>query len=531
MLRETLRDLLGRATDESTAETAIRRAESTADIDDRVVYTDAELRELCRTITDQQDGPLTETAADLRTSHSTESFERLLETIPEPAVVVDCGDAEPLVRRANSTFAAVFGVHAAEARGQPLAAVVGSEGVDTLPSTWSETDSPTETTLTRRTVDGSERTFRLRVTAEPTAGGTTVGYGVYTDISECETYRTELDEITDQVEMAGQIAQLSFWEYDVVADELRYLHQGGSVGLDPDEQASSYAEYQTAVHPADLDSFIDNWEANLYGDAERYESEHRVGEGDELTWVRDVGRVVERGADGEPIRSIGVEMDITTIKTREQTLKRQNERLDQFASIISHDLRNPLGIAEMYLDFARDSGDGADFDAVEEALQRMDDMIDDLLTMARTEAKSTDTELLKLHWIADRAWSTVRPEHADLTVELPTDYTVDGNPDLLLNVFENLFRNAAEHAATPDDPATVLVGQLDGDCGFYIEDDGEGVPEASREQMFEHGYTTSDDGSGFGLSIVSDICEVHDWTIAVTDGRDGGARFEIRTVV
>jgi signal transduction histidine kinase len=92
-------------------------------------------------------------------------------------------------------------------------------------------------------------------------------------------------------------------------------------------------------------------------------------------------------------------------------------------------------------------------------------------------------------------------------------------------VFENLFRNAVEHAG---DDVTITVGTLDG--GFYVDDDGPGIPEDERDRVFEAGYSTGEAGTGFGLSIVRDVVEAHGWDIRVVEGADGGARFEITGV-
>jgi signal transduction histidine kinase len=75
---------------------------------------------------------------------------------------------------------------------------------------------------------------------------------------------------------------------------------------------------------------------------------------------------------------------------------------------------------------------------------------------------------------------------------------------------------------------TVTVGSLEE--GFYVEDDGPGVPEAEREDVFDAGYTTSDTGTGFGLSIVHEIATAHGWEVSVTESDAGGARFEFRGV-
>lgn len=225
--------------------------------------------------------------------------------------------------------------------------------------------------------------------------------------------------------------------------------------------------------------------------------------------------------------------DITAQKRREQELERQNERLDQFASMVSHDLRNPLGVVESYTDFAEETGDPADFEAIREATERMDAMIDDLLTLAKSGQTVKTTEQVALADVASEAWDNVNVSGCELELVVPTATTIEADPDRLLHVFENLFRNAADHN---DPPITVFVKPLqeaaidadDGSkSGFVVEDDGVGISEDERNAIFEHGYTTSDDGTGFGLSIVKDIIEAHGWEIRATDRPNGGARFEI----
>ena len=230
-------------------------------------------------------------------------------------------------------------------------------------------------------------------------------------------------------------------------------------------------------------------------------------------------------SDGELIRYLGTQRDVTDQKERIQELQRQNERLDEFASVVSHDLRNPLNVAEGWLQLAKDERESEELSYVEGALNRMEVLIDDLLTLARQGETVTDFELIELARLVENCWATVETTTASLTVEVDHETLIQADTSRLKQVFENLMRNAIEHGGSD---ITVTVGELDD--GFYIEDDGAGISQNERDKIFKAGYSTATSGTGFGLSIVSQIAIAHGWNISVTESEAGGARFEITGV-
>ena len=208
---------------------------------------------------------------------------------------------------------------------------------------------------------------------------------------------------------------------------------------------------------------------------------------------------------------------------RERQLRRQNERLEEFTSIVSHDLRNPLSVARAGVEVAKSEGGGGEsLDRIERAHSRMEGLIEDLLSLARggQDIDASDMETVRLEGAASHAWQSV--ETGDATLESGVNCKFVADPSRLRQLLENLFRNAVEHS---DDPVTVQVGTLDD--GFYIADDGPGIPPGKRESVFEAGYTSRDDGTGLGLRIVQTVADAHGWDVTVTDAESGGARFEI----
>lgn len=222
------------------------------------------------------------------------------------------------------------------------------------------------------------------------------------------------------------------------------------------------------------------------------------------------------------VKGYAIYTDITDRKRHEAELTRQNERLEEFTSIVSHDLRNPLSIARGYAELARETGENEHLERVERAHDRMDRLIGELLELARQGKMVGETESTGLEPVVESAWANVETDDATLDVEDPG--SVEADADRLCEAFENLFRNAMEHGGTD---TTVRVGPLAD--GFYVEDDGPGIPESEREEVFESGFTTARDGTGFGLAIVERIVDEHGWRIVAAEGESGGARFEVRT--
>ena len=207
-----------------------------------------------------------------------------------------------------------------------------------------------------------------------------------------------------------------------------------------------------------------------------------------------------------------------TLLDRSRNLERQNDRLEEFASVVSHDLRTPLAVVDGSLELACARYDDDDLDRAAQSLDRAFDLIEDLLSLAQRD-DAADRRSVDLSVVAEACWRTA--DTADATLVVDGEPTVRADEPRLRRLLENLFRNSVEHGSTND--LTVTLGSLPD--GFYVADDGPGLPD---DDVFAAGYTTGDEGTGLGLAIVERIAAEHGWSVDAVDAEDGGARFEFR---
>lgn len=277
-----------------------------------------------------------------------------------------------------------------------------------------------------------------------------------------------------------------------------------------------HAEQVFQTHPELLEQF---------GTADRRETQITIEQdGDKRYYNLTISPILDSDAYSNQSRgSLIVLQDITTLVQQRDELKQKNKRLDQFAGIVSHDLRNPLNVAVGWLEMAQETGDMDHLERVERGHTRMQALIDDLLMLARESDQESDRVLITLSSEIETCWQNVDTEDATLVNE--ANGKVFANLGRLRQLIENLIRNSIEHGGKT---VTITVGDLE--QGFYVEDNGSGIPQGNYNQLFDAGHTTSKDGTGLGLAIVKQITDDHGWEITGSEGADGGVRFEITGV-
>ena len=347
------------------------------------------------------------------------------------------------------------------------------------------------------------------------------------DITERKEYELEAQKLADEYEALLRNVEDAIFLVNVKDDGDSIRFEFGRLSPSYERQTGITTEEVQGETPREVFGEEQGAElaANYYrcvkaGEPISYEEELPVGEGARF-WQTKLAPVVN---DGEPTRLVGVTRNVTERVERERRLRQQNERLDEFSSVVSHDLRNPLNVAQGRATLLAEQAESEHLDPLLQALNRMEAIVEDTLTLARQGETIDETESISLTDLVGKCWATVDTENA--TIEIIDEMTFQGDRDRLQHVFENLFRNAVEHGGSD---VTVRVGRY-GEQGIYVEDDGTGIPADERDNVLEPGHSSTRSGTGFGLTIVKRIVEAHGWELSATEGTAGGARFEFKMV-
>ena len=492
----------------------------------------------------------------------------LFENTSDCMAAVEFVDDKPVVREINDAFRRTFEISDEDIVGKKLdEVIVPPERDDSADRINREANEGrhVEDEVFRQTASGETRVFRLQAIPLETTTATIDAYAVYTGITEQYRYESRMtalhdatrelmnaestDEITDRaVRLTAEVLDLraaAIFLYEPTTDRLELTTRTEEATTLVDE-TDAFGRGEAIAWTA-FEQREPEYVPDVRKRADAYERESPIrselilplGEWGVLIIGSETADDFDE-SDRSLSRTLAANVEVVMDRAEQrQELRERNERLDTFASVISHDLRNPLGVARGFLELARDDNPEA-LDRAEDALDRMDRLIDTVLTLARSGDAIGEPETVSFEAVATAAWKTVETGDSTLEVEIKSDAdeTLRADRERFRQLLENLFRNCVEHG-TEEDRSTANDGVDSGPsvtvcavrlpCGFAIEDDGKGIPETDRDQIFEHGYSTDKGGTGLGLAIVQEIADAHGWTASVDESESGGARFSFTT--
>ena len=224
---------------------------------------------------------------------------------------------------------------------------------------------------------------------------------------------------------------------------------------------------------------------------------------------------------------------LEALERQAEVLARSNAELDEFAHVVSHDLKAPLrGIKSLASWVAEDFGSGLPPEALEhlaqigERARRMGQLIDGVLRYSRVGAAHAARESVDSRAVLDEVVDSLRPFLEGLRIEGAFPRVVY-DPTQLAQVFQNLIANAIQHRGKPSGEIVVSCREQGGYFEFSVNDDGVGIEESQQRRIFRmfHSVNPSGETAGVGLAIVKRIVEAHGGSVSVESKPGAGASF------
>ena len=344
------------------------------------------------------------------------------------------------------------------------------------------------------------------------------------DITERKDRQAKLEALTTRLELALEETGTGVWEWDLRTDELRWDDTSECLfGYEPGGFPNRYAGFADRLSDDELRR-VEAAVETAIETGSHCEVEFRIKLPDgERRWLRTHG-VTEYDADGEPVRMIGVQIDVTERVVAARRVEQQRDALELLNSVVRHDIRNDLQLVDAYADMLAET----DTDYNERYLSIIRRATADAIDLTSTAEELSEVMLqadpkpepIALRPVLQAEIEAVSQSYTD------SEITVEGEiPDVLVSagplldaVFRNLLRNAIQHNRRETPGIWVSADCFDGRIEIRVADNGAGIDKAEKETIFGKGNQGLDsDGTGIGLYLVESLIEGYGGDVWVED--------------
>jgi len=385
---------------------------------------------------------------------------------------------------------------------------------------------------------------------EKLSDGSYLWNGYMMDITDRKKVEIDLYESKQRLQLALENTKDGLWDWNVKTDEVFYSNESKALlGYSPDEELKNTADdWNNKVHPEDIEAYYADMHDHFNGETPYYFNEHRIlCKNGYYKWILDRGKVIERDFSGNPVRVIGTHTDISLQKQKEydaqakmDIMEDQNNRLTNFAHIVSHNLRSHSGNFKMLLDLAEEANSSEEKLEMIGHLKKVSESLSETIVHLN-KVVSIQTNLNKglekinLSNYIDKTVNVLKAEvkqkNAIITNQVPSEVSVDYNPAYLESILLNLVSNGLKYAHPERNPEISLESFREKDkLVLKVSDNGIGIDLKKHGDNLFGMYKTfhgNPDAKGIGLFITKNQIEGMGGKIEVESEVNVGTSFNI----
>ncbi len=339
---------------------------------------------------------------------------------------------------------------------------------------------------------------------------------------------------------AQEITNVGHWNWDMKRDSIAWSDQLYRVfGQVPGEFRATYGALVEIIHPEDREAFNEDVNRCIH-EKVPHDIIHRVIVGNgEVRYVHQKGRAFYDG-DGTPYRMSGTSQDVTKEVLANQQIVQQNNELQNFVRIISHNLRGPISnllmLSKIY-DWGKDEVNDDIVRKIESTTEALDQTIKDLnFSLSLKNADKTQFKEIKLTSVMKDVGGLLSEEINKTKTIIKADFSnadaVFGLKSYIVNILYNLILNAINYSKENNVPVVQLsTDQTENSTILRVSDNGIGMeltPEKERKIFDMYGRLSgATEGKGLGLYLVKTQVEAMNGKIEVQSKKDIGTTFTI----
>lgn len=374
-------------------------------------------------------------------------------------------------------------------------------------------------------------------------------YSTLTDITDIKRREQKVKESETRYQFALQAAGKGIWDYDLTTGKVFFSKQSLDIlQLSEHDDINTNSKWDDRIHPNDLNDYLNSIQSHKENRTPYFENTKRVLAKDgTYKWILSKGKVIERNENGDATRIIGIHSDVTENKLKENELLdnldiiiEQNNRLLNFAHIVSHNLRSHTGNFQMLLNIIDDSEDEQSKDeclsylkttsnALSETIDHLKDLVDIHTTIIH---KKEDLNLAHyLNQTLEVLSKEIKDNNVKIVNKIGEKDTIKFNPAYLESLFLNFTTNAIKYSHPERHPEISYSSyQENSKLVLIIQDNGLGINlEKHGEKLFGMYKTFHKNANarGIGLFITKNQIESMGGSIEVESKVNVGTTFKI----